>query len=693
MSKESKGSRVVFSGEPKDVAQGFQDLAAHAGSALAGKGSEEEQDIGQLLSNSKLNVIASRVDPPYPAKVFVPQDGIHKTLVSEAEFPTPTTITEIKKMIEATYGGKRWFVGVFDPEKGDESSAKVGGTYINIKANPKMVFMEEDELPYQGQPPNYALQGQTPFDPFTGQPRHGVHPGMGPTINLDSYDDDDDETHKETPAEKVERMTAELEMQRKQEEFDEERRMRREERRGSGDDKLRSMMVDTFTTVILPKISEISIEMDRKFKDLEKEFTRDLSDLKAKVETTQTTVDGKLDRAMTDLKGEMKELQHKSDMEKMEAKNSQERALVEMRGGIDRVKDALSTGFSEMRTGLAAAKDGKGMAEIMATMQQTSQGAITSLTGDIIKAMSSKTDGQDSITKTVEAFAMLQSAMNPQEGPKDALTLAAEAVKEAIPEVSGYLKARMEAGREITSEVVSEKIDEAIGKIAPDITGTLQDTVKKEIAKRIGGSGLVPKKIATKPQPATTKQPGQAPAPGAQPAKTTQPAPKSEKSEEEIKAENIAKVKAQIAQRVNGFLTVVLEEIDVMPGEAQFIGYALNYLPKEMLKKFISVEGPADVAMILSEYASEDLIGKLREKLIASEEMRTWVGTNLQALFGEIEASEIAKVAQETPLETPADTKVEEPVPTDAGTSDVSEAGNEEPPAATEDSPVEPVMD
>jgi len=647
--QERQGSSVIFKGQPNQVLDDVRAMAQSAREMAGGEAEDKEKlSLKELLDDSSLKVMCSRVDPPYPAKLFDQESGVYRALVTEVEFNTPTSLPEVKKFIEKTYGGKRWFVGVFD-----EEGHKLGGTHIDIKHGPKAVFDDEEtqqQQQYRGWTPTWGMQpGQQGFRSPYGHPGY---PQTPPLIETDDDDDgDDDWTKKETLQEKIERQRAEFQLKKEREEYEEERKARRDEGRGMKKEELRSMISDLFTSVVVPKIDNIAKDMDKKFGDLEKDLDRDIGDLKGKVESTQASVDGKLDIAMRDIKTEMQGLQHKSDLEKMETKNSQERALTEMRGGLDRVKDSLTQEFNNIRSALDKAQDGKGMAEIMANMQNTTSQQITQLTSSMITAMTAKADGQDSIEKFTNAFATMAAIMNPQEGPKDALTLAAEAVKDAIPEVSGYLKARIDAGKEITEEVVGKKIDEAVTKLAPEVTGHLEKTVKTEIAKRVNkmlpkkkipapGPGQKPPRPPTpaKPSPAPQQPPAEQPKAPPQPASSPpQPTPEQ-------------KLHAETSQRVNGMLAVLLEEINIQPAEAQFVGYGLSYLPKAFLKKMTEVEGPSDVAVLFQTYADQQYIDRLMSELIDSDEKRGWVEEQIKIMLEEFVTGELERVAAATPL-------------------------------------------
>lgn len=624
MAEKERGAKVIFSGSPTEVMEAVGDTADAArrtGKKMAqdsNNGGEAPERPGiplpKLLMEPTNTVRATRKTPTPGFQLPDPQQNNKlRRIVSQVAIETPTSIQEIIDEIDQNLGGKDWMIEIYDKD-----NQKIGGKKIRLTSAPKPVFEEDAQanFPQGAQFQNPWAGGMQPGFPQQG-PMGFADPrlGFGPMYRGGDEDEEEDE-EKLIKKEKA-RLEVE-EMRRKAREDEEERKERAEQRammRGQGQD-LKQM--------ISGEISKLTETVRR----IETEMGRFSTEFGHRLEGVERGVSDKFQQ----VHATFKEFQNDKKFEDSNAKHASETRMREVESAIEKAMGKIDATFSEIKSQVASNQGGGTAMTALSQMQNSFTTALTEMNKNVLNVAAQKSEQPDSFDRFVQAFGAIAqfTGMGNFQGPQDPTTAIINAATETVPKVLQFMADRQAAGQQVTEDMINEKIREVAGQVAPTIAETVKSTVASEFAKRAKKPGAPAHRPAPAPAPKTQAAQAPSPAPSGQPA--ARPAPVAS-----VPAP--VNVEEQTRLRVGGMLKTLLGEIDTMPGEAQWVEYALRYLPRKLMKQISEMQNPMEVGAMLARYAEPGIKDAVTAHLLDPEKQQ-WMGQQFTFLIEEFRARE-----------------------------------------------------
>lgn len=397
---------ITMKGKTSKVKKSMKELGGQQPQSQTDEDTEE--NLGDLLLNPRFQILAERTSP-------TEIDG--QELQNQVEFKTPTNIMNIRRQLEKEWGGKTWFVGVYD-KRGE----KVGGLTFELSSPAKPKFAEET-LANQG-------FGETPFSALNKEDEDGediireqekMLKQKARLKLLKQIAGDDDES-----SSKTEKMIAEMNARFEKTISDMKASHEAEVRRLNDEKKEREQ---------LQQIANIQKQMA----DMQASFLKAIQDMKTEGSGSKTQ--DILFKTISDNQNKMFEAITKSLESKITSMGENNRNTLEM--------------FKSMNE-----NSGKHFSDILSMVTHKNENTF------------------DTVGKVIETVKTLNEAMGIGGGgtsePLDWGSRIAGMLEKAVPSVLEWLQARQKAGIQTTEEQLKAQYD----KIAEDIKPMIQEQLK-----------------------------------------------------------------------------------------------------------------------------------------------------------------------------------------------------------------------
>lgn len=444
---------VTMRGKPQKVLKGLQDITQGSG-----KDKEKETDttrqFSELLKNPAYTVRAERKRP-------LKLDD--QELVNKVEIETPTNLTQIKKYLEEEYGGKNWFLGVWN-----EDGQKLGGLNIEINARPL---------------PRFAEDLDEEFEFGSGQPRgiRGGLPFSGGEPETDIIDE------QEALLKKQAKMTMLKNFIR--------------ENKGEGDGELKQMIAKLQDNVN-QNIAQLKAENERKIQALQEDkkeemHRREIEELRKFNSDQLKLLQDQMMKQTELMMAQIKEIKNDKSQANQNSNAEMFKVLSENQTKMMEVMNkSLESKINSM------AEMNKSSIEIFKEIIGTTNQQFKDLIGQITNKSENTIDSFNGLLGLIRSFNEASGLVAIPE-PQDFGSKLINAVQEIAPQVLETIKAKREAGKEMSKE---ELVDSIVNNLQPFIQETVRQAYEEKIKQPV--QPQIPAKTT---QPVQNQPPTQSP--------------------------------------------------------------------------------------------------------------------------------------------------------------------------------------
>lgn len=673
-------AQVTFKGQAAEVLNGIRKFQKgeepQSGAEKPKSGKDLLKWIAESLSEPTNYVVARR---EYPKMIH------GRELVNEIKMPCPTNIKEISARIEREMGGEKWWIQVFDSTGGE-----IVGRYITIDAQPVPQFKQNSG--YNG---NLFGMGDNPLN----RPgfRFGLSEDDGD--DDDDDDDEEmmnrmiKEEMKALRLKRIKKMMKEEDDQQPKNSHQIEMWIKDRDRKDSEItkqiDETRKIIADSikdisreFSGVIKEKdnrVTETLKDISNEIKEMNNRFNIQIKDSDTKNANSIRDVTDKFTHAIKDITtlindkirdiGEdLKENKAEKRLRELEQKNQEKESLNTLKYEINNVQKDFATALSEIRTAINS-KSGESSDKMMQVMFQ----AMTDSQGKIFEAVNKTlSDRMESMSESNKTFKELFLEMNrsvneknstpndPFESTERLVNIASalagiskpgneedpnlpfesrlvKAFTDVTPQVLSYMRERKKQGIEVSEKEMEEKWKEAVASKAKELAKSQIESFKHQIMKKARELQANQQKQLTAGKQPTEEEVDE------EVEKLAEDALDSSVEEQDEEMQPVKKEKEmnpntkdhEIARRVNHVLSVIDQEIDLMPGEPEWIEHAIKYMPREQLVALSNAKDPKQLLPILQKYAEKDILFPLAMKL-ANQDKYKWLMRGLSILSNEV---------------------------------------------------------
>jgi hypothetical protein len=405
-------------------------------------------------------------------------------------------------------------------------------------------------------------------------------------------------------------------LQQNDDDEDEEKELKREEKRLKLDD-------------MRARAQEREEERQSRRQGIQTDLQRALEDLRREM----TSIKGELTDKVRNFEDAFKDWKREKERSEDKARFENETKIRDLKEANTRLESLLQAGFSKLET-VVASKDGGGSALTAITeIQKTAMNSRTEVDKMMLGMFQAKQEAGNPLDMAEKLTRIL--GIGGAAEPKDAATAAIEGATEGFKE---WIELKKAQGEQMSEERIKQEVEQAKTKLLPELIDTVRQTVRDTMAK----SGKPPVKPGGTPPAKPATPPAADGTPAASPPAATEAAKTS--------AVPAVNVNEQFRVRVNDMLKIILTEIEVMPGEAEWVDYAIARLPGPIMNKVLAaqaklngevddakqLEVAREILNILREHADVTLLTELVGKITGDADKMAWIQKQFAILAEEM---------------------------------------------------------